>query len=325
MKSPKLDPQIRALLEAMEAQGGRALETMTIEEARQSSGPMAALAGDPEALPSVENLQISTKNGSLAMRVYTPTLADAKDPGSLPGLVFFHGGGWVIGSLESHDATCRKIANRSGAVIVAVDYRLSPETKFPGAIHDAFEATQWVADNASKLGIDPHRLAVGGDSCGGNLATVTAMRCRDEGGPSLALQVMVYPVTNLSATDTESYREFAEDHFLTKVAMDWFRGLYLNGPEDARSPWASPLLASNLRGLPPALLITAECDPLRDEGEAYGARLQEAGVPVTISRYAGMIHPFFAMSGVIDGARKAVDEVAAAIRSMKPALAASQA
>jgi acetyl esterase len=198
-------------------------------------------------------------------------------------------------------------------MVVAVDYRLAPEHKFPAAVEDSYAATLWVAANAGGLGIDPRRIAVGGDSAGGNLAAVVSLKCRDEGGPALALQVLVYPVTNLASFDTGSYQAFAEGYNLTRAEMEWFRASYLSRPEDGKHPHASPLLAANLDGLPPALVITAECDPLRDEGEAYARRLEQAGVPVTRTRYPGMIHPFFSMPGALSQARKAIQQVAAAI------------
>ncbi|MEO8126568.1 MAG: alpha/beta hydrolase, partial [Bryobacteraceae bacterium] len=214
-----------------------------------------------------------------------------------------------------HDVVCRAIASRAGAVVVAVDYRLAPEHKFPAAVIDCYAATAWVAANAARLGVDVKRISVGGDSAGGNLGTVVALRSRDEHGPEIALQVLVYPVTDLSSFETPSYKEFAEGHRLSKAAMEWFRSHYLASEEDGLHPHASPLLAPDLTGLPPALVITAECDPLRDEGEAYARRLEQAGVPVTCTRYEGMIHPFFSLSGAIPRGLDAIQQVADAIGS----------
>jgi acetyl esterase len=191
-----------------------------------------------------------------------------------------------------------------------VDYRLSPEVKFPAAVNDSYAATLWIAANAERLGIDARRISVGGDSAGGNLATVIAMRCRDAGGPALARQLLIYPVTDLSSFDTASHRELAEGYFLTRAAMQWFTGHYLASDDQSRLPEASPLHAPNLSGLPPAFLITAEFDPLRDEGEAYAARLQQAGVSVTVKRYPGMVHGFVSMRGVVSGGRQAIQEAA---------------
>jgi len=191
-----------------------------------------------------------------------------------------------------------------------VDYRLAPEHKFPAAVDDSYAATLWVAANAEKLGIDARCIAVGGDSAGGNLATVIAMRCRDAGRPALAAQLLIYPVTDVSTFETGSHREFAEGYFLSRAAMQWFTGHYLASADQKSHPEASPLLASNLSGLPPALVITAEFDPLRDEGEAYAERLKQAGVPVTVRRYPGMIHGFVSMQGVLAVGREAIQEAA---------------
>jgi acetyl esterase len=222
----------------------------------------------------------------------------------------------VVCDLDTHDVICRAICRRAGAVVVPVHYALSPEFKFPAAVNECYTATCWVAANAGRLRIDPGRIAVGGDSAGGNLSTVMCLKARDEGGPPLALQVLVYPVTNLASFDTPSYREFAEGYYLTRAEMEWFRGHYLASVEDASHPYASPLLAEDLRGLPPALVITGECDTLRDEGEAYAKRMADAGVAVTCTRYAGMIHPFFSMGGVLSQGRRALEQVAAAVREL---------
>jgi acetyl esterase len=240
-------------------------------------------------------------------------------------MVYFHGGGFVLCDLDTHDATCRAIARRAGAVVVSVDYRLAPENKFPAAVEDCEAAARWAAANSAGLNIDPARLSVGGDSAGGNLAAVVARRLRDSGGPALALQVLLYPVTDIRVTDTPSMREFGDGSFLSRSGMEWFRDQYLRAQADASNPDASPLLAPDLSNVPPALIQTAECDPLCSEGEAYANRLREAGVPVTYTCYPGMIHAFVAMPGVIPVAYKALDEIAAAIRKMRPTLAVSHA
>jgi len=200
--------------------------------------------------------------------------------------------------------------------VISVDYRLSPENKFPAAVEDSHAVTVWVAANAKRLGIDVRRIAVGGDSAGGNLATVVAMRCRNAGGPALAAQVLLDPVTDLSSFETGSHRELGEGYFLTRAAMDWFKGHHLASADLARHPEVSPLLATDLSGLPPAHVITAEFDPLRDEGEAYAERLRQAGVPVTITRYPGMIHGFVSMRGVLASGRQAIQETARFTRSI---------
>ncbi len=312
MRSQRLHPTAHALLDAMEAEGGPALESLSPAEARQAAIDGLKLSGGAaEPVASIENLRIPGPDGQpIPIRIYTPNTA-----GPRPAMVYFHGGGWVVCDLDTHHVVCTAIANRAGAVVVAVDYRLSPEHKFPAAVNDCYAATVWVAANAERLGIDPKKITVGGDSAGGNLGAVMCLISRQQCGPSIALQVLVYPVTDLSTFERPSYREFAKDHHLTKAEMEWFRGHYLARDEDGRNPYASPLLAEDLHGLPPALVITAECDPLRDEGEAYAKRLEQAGVPVTCTRYEGMIHPFFSLSGAIPRALDAIQQVAEAVRT----------
>jgi acetyl esterase len=306
MLSQKLDPTVRFLLEAIAAEGNPPLESFSPVEARKvAEEGMKLVGGTMEPLRSVENLRIPGPAGEIPIRVYTPESLAPR-----PALLYFHGGGWVVCSLDTHDVVCSALAHRSGAVVIAVDYRLAPEHKFPAAVIDSYAATLWVAANAEKLGVDPKRISVGGDSAGGNLAAVLSLKSRDENGPAIALQVMVYPVTDLSSFATSSYEEFGEDHYLTKKEMEWFRDHYLRDMDDARDPHASPLLAKDLTRLPPALIITAECDPLCSEGEAYAKRLREAGVAVTYTCYPGMIHPFFSLSGAIPQAFDALQQVA---------------
>ncbi|MGD0438044.1 MAG: alpha/beta hydrolase [Bryobacteraceae bacterium] len=310
MLSQKLDPNVRSLLEMFEAQGGPPLESFPPAEARKLIRQMTdQIGGTPEPVQSIENLRIPGPDGDIPIRIYTPATAAPR-----PAMVYFHGGGWVICDLDTHEVQCSAIARRAGAVVVSVDYRLAPEHKFPAAVTDSYAATVWVAANAGRLGIDPRRISVGGDSAGGNLAAVVSLKSRDERGPAIALQALVYPVTDLSSFDTGSYREFAQGYQLTKPEMEWFRDQYLSSAEDRRHPHASPLLERDLRGLPPALVITAECDPLRDEGEAYAKRLEDAGVTVTSTRYAGMIHPFFSLTAVIPQAFDAIQQVADAVQ-----------
>jgi acetyl esterase len=228
-------------------------------------------------------------------------------------VVYFHGGGWVLGTLDLVDVLCTRLANRAAAVVVSVDYRLAPEHKFPAASDDCFAATQWVADHARELNADQNRIAVAGDSAGGNLAAVIAAMARDAGKPSLVLQVLFCPVTNRSF-ETPSYRDNGRDYFLTTEMMRWFWDLYLNGADEGRDWRASPLGLANLSGLPPAYVVTAEYDPLRDEAEAYAERLRKAGIPVTLRRYDGQIHDFVTMAGAMDQAGPAVAAAAAALR-----------
>ena len=308
----RLYPEVRALLEALEAQGGPALESLPPAEARIAAAELLkAYAGEREEVARTEDIKIPGPEGPIAIRIYTPA-----GHAPVPGLVYFHGGGWVVCDLDTHDIVCRMIARRAGSVVVAVDYRLAPEHRFPAALVDCYAATRWVAANAERLRIDPRRIAVGGDSAGGNLSAVISRKCRDDAGPVLALQVLVYPVTNLASFDTPSYQEFAEGYFMTRTEMEWFRDCYLSKAEDGQNFDASPLLAPDLRGLPPALVITGECDTLRDEGEAYAKRLAEAGVAVTCTRYSGMIHPFFSLPGVLSQSRSAIAQVAAAVRGI---------
>jgi acetyl esterase len=309
--SEKLDLTVRLLLEAIRAEGGPPLETLPPAEARRvAAESLKPVEGAAEPVRSVENLRIPGPEGDIPIRIYTPD-----SPATRPAMVYFHGGGWVVCDLDTHDVVCRAIARRAGAVVIAVDYRLAPEHKFPAAVVDCYAATVWVAANADRLGVDRNRIAVGGDSAGGNLGAVVSLKSRDENGPAIALQAMVYPVTDLSSFATPSYQEFADGYQLTKAEMEWFRDHYLRSAEDASHPYASPLLEKDLRGLPPALIITAECDPLRDEGEAYAKRLAGAGVPVTSTRYAGMIHPFFSLSGAIPQALDAIQQVADSVAS----------
>jgi len=311
MFSEKLNPNVRTLLEAIAALNLPPLEGLTAPEARaRVRENLDALMGPMEPMGSVENLRIPGPNGDIPIRVYTP-----EGGGNGAGVVYFHGGGWVVCDLDTHDVPCSSIARRSGAIVVAVDYRLAPEHKFPASVHDSYAALLWVAAKAHRFDIDPGKLCVCGDSAGGNLATVATIKSRDENGPKLALQVLVYPVTDLSSFETGSYGEFAEDHYLTRSLMDWFRTHYLADPSDAQDPHASPLLARDLRGLPPALVITAECDPLRDEGEAYAKRLRDTGVEVTLTRYDGMIHPFFSLAGALPQAGEAYQQIAETIQS----------
>jgi acetyl esterase len=250
---------------------------------------------------------VPVAGGEITVRVYTPVGAAPH-----PGLVFYHGGGWVIGDLDTHDGICRSLANAADCAVASVDYRMGPEHRYPVAAEDAYAAYRWVRDGASRLGIDSARVAVGGDSAGGNLAAVVSLMARDRATPLPVFQLLIYPVTDHDL-DTPSYHENATGYVLTREAMRWFFGHYLARDEQGREPYACPLRAPSLAGLPPALVMTAECDPLRDEGEAYAGRLRDAGVPVTLTRYPGMFHGFFRMTRLLDKARAALDEAAGAL------------
>jgi acetyl esterase len=311
LTAKELDPQTQELLNKMALKGAPPLNTLTPTEARElKNAVFLELGGPPEPVSSVASMNVPGPAGNLPIRVYTP---EGNRP--FPVLVFFHGGGWVIGNLDTHDSLCRSFANGTPCVVVSVDYRLAPEHKFPAAVEDSYAATLWVAQNADRLNADPARIAVAGDSAGGDLAAVVSLMARDKGGPSIAYQVLIYPVTDLSSFETQSYREHAESYILTKASMEYYRGHYLRSEQDSYHPYASPLLAPDLSGLPPAFVVTAEFDVLADEAEAYAKRLEQAGVPVTYRCYKGMIHPFLSFSGVLDRARDAMAEVTAQLRS----------
>lgn len=305
-----LDPQTKALLDLMAALNAPPLSEQTPEQVRVGIKLQRELVPvEPEPVAQVVNRTIPGPAGEIPVRVYTPA-----GSGPFPALVFFHGGGWVICDLDTHDGLCRSLCNGAGCVVVSVDYRLAPEHKFPAAPQDCYAATQWVAGHAAEINAIPGKLAIGGDSAGGNLTAVVAQMARDQGGPRLDFQLLIYPATDF-AFDGPSIRENAEGYFLTRDDMIWFTNHYLNSDEDKKNPLASPLLAVDLRGLPPALVITGEYDPLRDEGEAYGRRLKEAGVPVTLSRYDGVIHGFLSIEPLTDKGKRAKEECAQALRA----------
>jgi acetyl esterase len=256
----------------------------------------------------VENRRIPGPAGGIPVRIYKP---EAR--GALGALVYYHGGGFVLCNLDSHDGICRSLANGAGCVVVSVDYRLAPEHRFPAGADDCYAALEWVAKNAAQLGVDPARLAIGGDSAGGNLTAVVAQMARDRRGPPLRFQLLIYPVTDCRF-DTASYRDNAEGYFLTTKMMQWFWKQYLADPADAAKPYASPLRAIDFSNLPPGLCITAEMDPLRDEGEAYAARLRAARIEMPTRRYDGVFHGFFGMGALLEQGKRAVAEAASALR-----------
>ena len=307
-----LDPAAAALLQQMADAGMPPLNEMSPADARVAAEGFIALGGPGDDVAEVTNRTIPGPHGEIPIRIYRPNVeGGGAEP--LPCLLYFHGGGWVLGTVDSTDAICRATANRAGCVVVSVEYRLSPEHKFPVPLDDCYAATTWIASNGTEIGVDGARLAVGGDSAGGNLAAAVSIRARDEAGPSLRMQLLVYPVTNHDFT-TPSYTENADGYLLTQDMMRWFWDHYLAGPKDGKNPLASPLLAKDLSGLPPALVITAEFDPLRDEGEAYAAALTAAGVSVTKQRYPGMIHAFWQMLAVFEAASTAADQAATELR-----------
>jgi len=297
------------LLEGLAQTGAPALAEMSPEDARVMYKNMAVF-DEPEEVTRVDDRLVPGLGGDIPVRVYTPHDAIG---GDAPLLLWLHGGGWVIGDLDTADATARALANRSGAVVVSVDYRLAPEHRAPAALDDALTVLAWSVENGELLGIDAGRVAVGGDSAGGNLAASLCLRVRDEFGPDIDFQLLVYPVVDCTLSQP-SMEENAEGYFLTKDAMAWFVDHYL-GDVDPKDPSVSPLLAESLADLPPALVITAEYDPLRDEGEAYADALRDAGVAVEAVRYDGQIHGFVGLAALLDDGRHALDRAGAALRT----------
>jgi acetyl esterase len=300
-----LDAELRAVLETLPKQ----LYLLPLEQFRATMERQ--VAETPKLnLPvaKIEDREIAGPGGPIRLRIYTP-----QGSGPWPLLLHYHGGGWVLGTLDTHDDVCRSLCSLSGSVVVSVDYRRAPEHKHPAAVEDCWTALQWTAESAAAIGGDPNRMGVIGDSAGGNLAAAVALCCRDRKGPRLALQVLIYPVTNYDF-DTASYHENADDYGLTRDAMIFFWESYLATSAQGTEPYASPLRAGDLSGLPPALILTAQFDPLRDDGEAYAARLRRAGVPVRLTRYLDMNHGFFMAAAMFDSAHCALQEVADALK-----------
>jgi acetyl esterase/lipase len=310
-----LDPDAAAVFKAFQEAGRPPYETVSPAEARELylKGRFVSNPEPPE-LASVEPLTIPSPTGPIPARVYTPTKL-RKANGLPPGLVFFHGGGWVIGDLDSHDVVCRKLADEGELMVVSVDYRLAPEHKFPAAVDDAIAATKWIAENARQLGIDAARLMVGGDSAGGNLAAVVAISARDGNGPDIAGQVLIYPAIDFAMTHP-SHREPETSILLTHSVIPWFRDHYLNGAADVHDWRASPARATTLIGLPPAYVLTAGADPLRDEGDEYARRLKEAGVAVTYRTFPGQFHGFFTMGKLLQQANVAAGEIGVWLKAL---------
>lgn len=311
------DAQMKAVLDELAAFDAPPLEQLSPENARNAPTAADAVMGvlAKQGKPAIEKVGdishqlIPGLDGDLLARVYQP-----QGQGPFPVLVYFHGGGWVIANLDTYDSSCRSLSNAANCIVVSVAYRQAPEHKFPAAAEDAYAATQWVIKNAAQLKGDPKRVAVGGESAGGNLAAVTCLMARDRRGSMPVYQMLIYPVVNY-AFNTPSYQENANAKPLSKAGMQWFWSHYLNNESDGNNPYASPLRAENLKGLPPATVITADIDPLRSEGEAYAKRLQEAGSTVRATNYTNVTHEFFGMGAVVGKAKQAVGEAAAGLRS----------
>jgi acetyl esterase len=311
-----LDPDAAAVFAAFQAANRPPYESVSPTVAREFY-----LAGrpvsnpEPPELKSAEPLSIPAPHGAIPARIYTPKTL-RKNDGLSPCLIFFHGGGWVIGDLDSHDVVCRKLAHEAEMIVISVDYRLAPEHKFPAAADDAVAATKWIAANATTLGIDAAQILVGGDSAGGNLAAVVALAARDGGGPKLAGQVLIYPATDFAMTHP-SHSEPETSILLTHSVIRWFSNHYLSGTADVDNWKASPARAETLAGLPPSYVMTAGADPLRDEGDEYAARLKQAGVAVAYRHFPGQFHGFFTMGKLLPQANVALSEIAAWLKALK--------
>lgn len=305
-----LDPQLQLLLRLMGLAGLPPLETLSAAQAREVFNASAGLlAPGPRDMLRLLNRKVPGPDGDVPIRVYVPRTGKSPHP----VLVYYHGGGWTVGNLDTHDAVLRVLAHESECVVVAVDYRMGPEHRYPAAAQDALAAFDWVAQHATEIGGDPKRLGVGGDSAGGNLAAVVAQQTLAAGRRGPDFQLLIYPATNLSG-ETQSTELLADGFYLTRSLMRWFIANYVSSTEDRLEPRCSPLLAPDLAGQPPAFVVTAGYDPLRDEGKAYAERLLDAGVDVEYRNYGSLIHGFFSMIGVVREARRAFNDMVAALR-----------
>ena len=308
-----LDDDAARVLELVRLSGRPPFEAVSVAEARALFlGGREVFSPEPQPVAETRDFAITGLQGHrLVLRLYRG--AGTTRDMALPALVFFHGGGWVVGDLETHDTMCRHIANRAGCAVVAVDYRLAPEHKFPAAVKDCLAATEWLAENGDQLRIDRSRLAIGGDSAGGNLAAVVSLIARDRGTPKLRGQLLFYPALDFGMKQA-SYQRFAEGHLLTEATMRWFAEAYLRGPNDVGDWRVSPLRARDLSGLPPAYVLTAGYDPLCDEGIAYARRLQESAISVQHRHVGGQIHGFLLMGKIVRAADPALDDIADALK-----------
>jgi acetyl esterase len=304
-----LDPQAEALLETVDAMGLPPTHGLSVGSARDRLEELFA-GGGGESVDRVEGFAIEGPGGALPVRLYAPAGSGH------PLVVFFHGGGWVLGGLESYDGVCRALSNASDCAVLSVDYRLAPEHPFPAAVEDAYAATRWADEHAGGINCDPDRIAVAGDSAGGNLAAVVSLMARDRDGPAIAHQSLLYPaVASPAVHEFPSYEENAEGYLFEAASVEWFLERYVPNPVDHRNAYFAPLLARDHSGLPPATVLTAGFDMLRDEGREYADRLESAGVPVEAVEYEGMIHGFVSLLGQLDAARDAVETVGEELRT----------
>ncbi|HWD28205.1 MAG TPA: alpha/beta hydrolase [Rhizomicrobium sp.] len=308
-----LDPIVKGFLDQMKAAGGPKMSEAGPEAGRAQFAGLMQLAG-PKDVPigKSENRTVPTPSGGVPIRIYTPVAA-GRDP--MPALVYYHGGGFVIGNIDTHDGLCRMLANEGGFRVIAVDYRLAPENKYPAAIDDAFAALSWVVANAPEIGVDANRLAVGGDSAGGNLAAGVAQLAKAKGGMALSAQMLLFPVTQIGA-ETRSLKEFAVGYFLEKETLDWFYASYLPSGADTSDPRISPLRAKDLSNLPPAYIMLGGFDPLHDEGMEYADKLRAAGVKVTLADHTDMVHCFVYLQSILPQAHDALATAAKAVAGM---------
>jgi acetyl esterase len=307
-----LDKSAAYLLKLIKDANRPTLENFSPSKAREMYvASRKVLQAKAPQVASIQQLAANGPHGNIPMRLYRGLNTPSEQA---PCLIYYHGGGFSVGGLESHDILCRQIANAAQCIVIAVDYRLAPEYKFPIATEDAYAAATYISQNASTLGIDVNKIAVGGDSAGGNLAAVTCIHARDNGGPSIKLQVLIYPTTDMSSI-TDSKKKYSEGYYLTGDTLKWFHDNYLRSKDDAKDWRASVMLTPVLNNLPPALIITAGYDPLCDEGEQFANKLIKVGVPVTIRRFPGQIHDFMTMSKLLPEAKDAVNEIAVAIKS----------
>ena len=304
-----LDPQAEQFLKTLESLALPPFELMEIGEARAAAAASADLIGEPLPVAEVRDVSAPGPGGEIPLRLYHPN-------GEVcPVLVYLHGGGWVLGDIPTHEKICTQIVHGANCAVISVDYRLAPEHKFPAAVEDAYAALQWVVNHAGELGIDDQRVAIGGDSAGANLATAACLMAKDHNETMPVGQILVYPIADCDL-ETPSYQQNADGYLLTRSTMQWFWQCYVANDTERFHPYVSPLRAKDLSGLPPALVITAEYDPLRDEAEAYARRLREAGVDVTLTRYDGMIHAFIRRTDIFDQAHVAQHEVCQTLRGL---------